>query len=345
MRKQDAFSGEINALRNLESKSCLQMVDTNPLELNPIIMHSDCTDLWEVLDSGALKSVARGKCIGKDRSDPIQIVAVECDSKDVEVWSVIDNQYELFNIRFETMSSSQDHSGGPFEIDGYGEIPKNCYNNRGADCDVQIYGMKTLTIRAKTIDAWNFTITGDIGNILRYETVSNKAHIDPFPTVMDTDEHDISQTYVLKMYDGTECYDIHLKTLKASNTPSSITNSFTIDGYGYVPSECYSNPDDECDIQICGRRTLVLRAYTTNEWQFEVSGDIGNLREYKTVAGGTHETIATMDVDEYDYVQVYDLVPYSSCTYRAVKGGECDSNLEYMQKHCNTACNFMPMVS
>lgn len=52
-----------------------------------------------------------------------------------------------------------------------------------------------------------------------------------------------------------------------------------------------------------------------------------------------------MSNDKYDYLQVYDLVPFSSCKYRATEGGECESNKEYMMENCATMCNMLPLVS
>jgi hypothetical protein len=341
MKNKIKSSGKIYALTTLKSNSCLQMVDSNLQGQNPLIMDVACTDTWEILDSGVLKNVLNEKCIGKEAKSR-QAIPVDCDSDDVENWYAIDSQYELFNIHFKTMSREiSDRSEGPFEIDGYGEIPKECHQKRGAQCTLQIYGMKTLTIRAKTSDAWHFTITGDIGDLLSYETVQNGEHFDPFPTKLDEDEYDVSQTYGLKIYNEIECFNAHLKSLKAPKN----TNNFQIDGYGYVPNECYSDVGAECDVQVCGRRTLVIKAYTPDEWKFEISGDVGSLQEYKTVPEGTHQDIATMDIDEHDYLQVYNLVPKSSCAYRAIHRGECEGNSDYMKDNCATTCNFMPLVS
>jgi len=159
---------------------------------------------------------------------------------------------------------------------------------------------------------------------------------------MDTNDYDIEQTYSLEMNHATlECYFIHFKTLVAS---SGTIGNFFIDGYGSVPNECYSKQEAECDIQICGRRTLVLRAFTSHEWQFNVSGDIGRSYDHKTVPGGIHnETAATMDIDEYDYLQVFELIPYSSCVHRAFSHDECETNPSYMQDHCLALCNLVPL--
>jgi hypothetical protein len=350
MKKHDTLlsSGQIHSLRSLNSESCLEMTDT--IIYMPPVCNDKPNNDWEILQTGVLKNVGKEKCIGRDESDKItRVIAVECDSEEAESWSVIDSQYEVFNIRFETFTGWENGaSNSVFVIDGYGEIPKDCHNDLNAKCDIQIYGVKTLTIRAMGGDSWAFTISGDIGELLAYEEAGeHRLH----PPTMDNDKYDISQTYALKMHISDECYDINFKTLdilntsKTSKTASNDERSFTIDGYGYVPSKCYSKPGAECNVKICGRRTLVLRAYTTNEWQFEISGDVDKLREFKTAPNGTHEKIATMDVDEYDYLQVYDLIAYSSCTYRAFYDGECITNAKDMQEQCGTICNFVPLVS
>ena len=92
---------------------------------------------------------------------------------------------------------------------------------------------------------------------------------------MDNYEYDIKQRYALEIkYATRECYFVHFKTLFAS---SNTTGNFFIDGYGSMPNECYSEQGAECNIEICGRRTLIIRAFTPNKWQFEISGDIGHL--------------------------------------------------------------------
>ena len=89
-----------------------------------------------------------------------------------------------------------------------------------------------------------------------------------------------------------------------------------------------------------------MRAFTPNEWQFEVSGDIGHLYNYKTIPGGTHnQTVATMDIDEYDYLQVYELVSYSSCVHRTISDNQCETDSAYIQEHCSTLCSLVPLVS
>ena len=348
MKKNGRLSGgEIHAIKDFENY-CLQMADPNPSEkyYPSVYMHSDCSDEWDVLDSGALKNVRHRKCLGRQVGS-LRVVGVECDSSIAEHFSAIDNQYALYNLHFKTASTAaHSESSDPlsFEIDSYGYIPQGCHNTTDSECDIQLKGSKFLTIRALKSDAWAFTITGDIGELLSYETVTDNQHFDPFPAVMDNDEYDIKQKYALEIKHATrECYFVHFKTLFAS---SNTTGSFFIDGYGSMPHECYSKHSAECDIKICGRRTLVMRAFTQNKWQFEISGDIEDLYNHKTVPGGTHnKTVATMDIDEYDYLQVYKLVPYSSCAHRALSDNQCKTNPTYMQEHCAALCNLLPLVS
>ena len=329
MTKNDRLSGKIHILK--DSNFCLQMAKPSPLTKNPsVFIHSDCTDIWEVLESGALKNLMKEKCLGRN-SKSLRVVGVECESNDVEHWLAIDSQHNLFNLHFRTATSSL----GQFKIDGYGTIPGQCHNENDSECDIQIYGMDTITIKALTNDAWKFTITGDI----YFEAAARN----PFPISLDTDEYDLQKIYSLQMFDSDECFDIHFKTLHPSIND---TNKFEIDGYGYIRRECYYKKDSECNIQVCGRRTLVLRAYTIDEWQFEVSGDVGKLRDYRTAPGGTHNAKkATMDIDQYDYIQVYDLIPFSSCAYRAFTGGECEMNPTFTVGHCAPTCNLMSLVS
>ena len=318
-----------------------------------LLLDSRSYDIWEILETGALKSIYDDKCLGKSISDVTRVEAVDCESQHVINWSLETSNTNnmlfnmLFNIHFKTYSGggwTGTDSSGSFEIDGYGDIPKECHNTTDAECDIELYGMDTFTIRADTTDGWAFFITGDIGDLIEYKTVKNGTHYRPFPTFMDSDQFDFEQTYAVQIYDSNECFKIHFKTTMWEHAASIEINGFHIDGYGNLPHSCHSNLGSECDIQICGRRTLVIRAYTTDEWQFEVSGDIGDLRQYKTAPTGTHKVIATMSNDKYDYLQAYELKPFSSCKHRAIEGGECDSNKEYMLQNCTMICNLLPLV-
>ena len=272
-----------------------------------------------------------------------RVVGVQCDSSIVEKFSALDSQYTFYSLHFKTASTaaySESPNPQSFEIDGYGYLPHECHNTSHSECDIQLNDTKTFTIRALSTDwedAWAFTIFGDIGDLLSYETVTGGKHFDPFPAVMNNNGYDVEETYALEInHVATECYFVHFQTLVAS---SNTAENFFVDGYGPLPNECYSKQGAGCDIKICGRRTLVMRAFTTDEWQFEISGDVGRQYDYKTVPKGTHnETVATMDIDKYDYLQVYELLPYS-CIHRAISGNQCE------REHCSALCNLVPLVS
>ncbi len=351
LEKNGRLSGQIHAQR--DSNYCLQMADPNPLtEYLPVYLHSDCSDTWEVLD-GRLKNTQRRKCLGREE-ESLRVVGVDCDSSVVENLSAFGSQYRLYNLHFKTASttiSAASSDPNSFEIDGYGFLPHECHNAINSECDLQLYGMKTFTMRALTTDTWAFTINGDIGKLLSYETAVDGKHYDPFPAVMDTDSADVEQTYALEMNHAvTECCFVHFKTLVAS---SDIVGNFFIDGYGHIPNECYSKQGVDCDIEICGRRTLVMRSFTKDQWQFEISGDVGPLYDYKTVTGGTHyETIAAMNIDEYDYLRVYELIPYSCCDGKWIVGDRgccswdggytCGDTTPYCRdwkEHCEGDCD------
>jgi hypothetical protein len=65
---------------------CVEMYSTDAEK--PIVLQSECWNTWEILESGALKNIQENKCMGKHKSDFTKITAVECDSEDVEIWSV-----------------------------------------------------------------------------------------------------------------------------------------------------------------------------------------------------------------------------------------------------------------
>ena len=110
---------------------------------------------------------------------------------------------KCYSITFQTVDSglsspwSYAESHGLFEIEGYGYIPRKCHMTRGASCTIALCGMKTMKLWAITSDGWGFTITGDIGALLDYNTVGS-IHYAPFPTFVDGDEGDNYQEYELK---------------------------------------------------------------------------------------------------------------------------------------------------
>ena len=106
-----------------------------------------------------------------------------------------ENLQQTYKLHFKTDSILYSNSGGVFEIPGYGRISSECHNSLNAECDIEIdaKAMDTLTIIAKTPDAWRFTISGDVGGLLDYKTVPGGRHERPFPTWMDYDQFDIQQ--------------------------------------------------------------------------------------------------------------------------------------------------------
>jgi hypothetical protein len=114
--RSDIFSsfGSFHLSASLER--CLETDKTDYGD--KIVVHSDCTVTWEVLESGALKSIEEGKCMGKDESDIASIRIVDCDSEDVEIWSVIATQssFILINVALYKVAiqSSNSLDGGGF---------------------------------------------------------------------------------------------------------------------------------------------------------------------------------------------------------------------------------------
>ncbi len=87
-------------------------------------------------------------------------------------------------------------TNGIVSIDGYGNLPDNCKNVRGATCTFELCDMESMTLRTASTDGWSFTITGDIGDLLDYEA-GPEGHWDPFPTWLKFGARDTWQTYNL----------------------------------------------------------------------------------------------------------------------------------------------------
>ncbi len=309
--KTNAYSGLIQSAGHDTSRKCLQMLGKVLHFEDKIFMQSRCTDNWEVLETGALRNVKHGKCLGR-MADSFDIIPVDCNTDLVETWRANDNRHDLFHISFETKtkvigSTISPESSGPFEIEGYGVVPNECHDVSGARCDIEIYGytMNSLILVAKTSDAWEFTIRGDIGELISYETELGGLHISSFPTLLGLGSFDRQQTYALTV--RSQCFDVVFTTIGPTQGGENEDYSFIIDGYGPLSTACHSNRGAECSIIICGRKTLVLKAYTMDTWQFSLSGDVGKLRQYRTVPGGVHEELPTMDVLKHDFLHVYDL--------------------------------------
>ena len=50
-------------------------------------LDSDCDDIWEILETGVLKSIHDKKCIGRSTSNITRVEAVDCDSESATIWS------------------------------------------------------------------------------------------------------------------------------------------------------------------------------------------------------------------------------------------------------------------
>jgi len=120
-----------------------------------------------------------------------------------------------------------------FEIVGYGEVPASCHDTYGATCNIELCGMETLEIKAKSNDGWYFTITGDIGTLLDYTTPNSGKHFPPFPTWVDGDGADNYQKYSLK--------DWHWQhtTSWEQSVVASVTGGFTINEEETVSKDRY----------------------------------------------------------------------------------------------------------
>ena len=156
--------------------------------------HSDAMTCWEeslpagridyFMDHFCMPSITTQKLSDEEASELLATTTSSC-RKDCVV------------VHFETAQIDHAQSNGAFDITGYGRVPSSCHNKQGASCDIRLCGMDFLEIRAKTTDAWIFTITGDIGALVDYTTVSNGSHREPYPTAIDTDQFDSYQKYSL----------------------------------------------------------------------------------------------------------------------------------------------------
>merc|ERR1712127_4859 len=87
---------------------------------------------------------------------------------------------------------------GKVTIPGYGELPNSCKNSLGSTCTITLCKMDKFTIQSESTNGWEFTITGDVGDLIDAEFKdknSIRQHISTFPTWIDTDEYDSWQTY------------------------------------------------------------------------------------------------------------------------------------------------------
>uniref|UniRef100_A0A7S3VD17 Kringle domain-containing protein n=1 Tax=Chaetoceros debilis TaxID=122233 RepID=A0A7S3VD17_9STRA len=82
-------------------------------------------------------------------------------------------------VTFTTATNSYAGTTGPISIDGYDNLPSSCHNVLGATCEVEFCGLDTLTLRTTSVDGWEFTITGDIGDLLASEEGAVEGHTFP----------------------------------------------------------------------------------------------------------------------------------------------------------------------
>ena len=92
---------------------------------------------------------------------------------------------------------------------------------------------------------------------------------------------------------------------------------FYILGYGYVPLECQEN-GAECNITICGRKTLDIVSSTSTPqgfWRFSITGHIGPLVDHAVLEHSTtgkqnsiNQLFPTNMGGKWDFYQSYRLV-------------------------------------
>jgi hypothetical protein len=102
-----------------------------------------------------------------------------------------------FTVHFTTSTLRYSKSIGRFSIAGYGDVPLEC-QERGAECDIRICGRNTLDIVTSSRRMWRFSITGDIGLLVKHEDhpTSGKEFLAGFPTQMGN-RASIFQSYQL----------------------------------------------------------------------------------------------------------------------------------------------------
>eukprot|EP00586_Coscinodiscus_wailesii_P021702 CAMPEP_0172519416 /NCGR_PEP_ID=MMETSP1066-20121228/291403_1 /TAXON_ID=671091 /ORGANISM="Coscinodiscus wailesii, Strain CCMP2513" /LENGTH=271 /DNA_ID=CAMNT_0013301999 /DNA_START=78 /DNA_END=893 /DNA_ORIENTATION=+ len=110
-----------------------------------------------------------------------------------------------------------------------------------------------------------------------------------------------------------KCHQVHFQT--ASDNESQSQSSFTVAGYGRIPKYCHDAIGAECDIEVCGVETLAMNALGADAWKFYMTGDIGDMIDHETVAGGTHmPPFPTMlDTDQFDSYQEYSFKDANGC--------------------------------
>ena len=129
------------------------------------------------------------------------------------------------------------------------------------------------------------------------------------------ESHESSQQRDLQV--APHCFTVHFKT--SSMIGGASVGKFYILGYGYVPLECQEN-GAECNITICGRKTLDIVSSTSTPqgfWRFSITGHIGPLVDH-AVLGPEHPTTSKQNSinqlfptnmgGKWDFYQSYRLV-------------------------------------
>jgi hypothetical protein len=268
---------------------------------NTLVLRAGTTDGWSFTATGDIGPLVYYTTVPNGvhyKPFPTWIDTDQFDT--VQVYELGDPNY-LYYITFVTDSSWEySTSTGPFTLNDV-SVPFYCHSTTTSKCSWRLPKWATeITIVAETSDAWAFTIEGDVGDLVSYETVSPGTHYEPFPTRMDTDQYDKKQVYKLK-----KCYTLYFKTVTHASG-----GTFTIDGFGDVPKSCHSSITSQCHIEVCNRETLVIRAETADSWGFTIYGDIGDLIAYETVSSGIHYAPfpTLIDTDQFDHIQVYELI-------------------------------------
>ncbi len=183
-----------------------------------------------------------------------------------------------YSIIIKTDSSNNAASSGPFHIEGYGEIPNNCYSTVSAQCELEICNTDRLVLSAGTSDGWYFSIEGDIGSLLSHETVSGGTHYPPFPTRMDTNQYDVVQAY--ELFDSSQ--------LAAG---SFVSNKPYLTNLARGKCELYHDGISYCEGACYRTVRLVVDQGGTNGYDLKVTRDDGavtyipSIYEYDGYAG------------------------------------------------------------
>jgi len=132
---------------------------------NKLVVRAGTSDRWVYeVDVNGHRATPKYTC-GKDYG-----VASECcggSSLETDQHSHVEEEFPIgrstgcHNVKLVTNGCSSASSGGPFTVDGYGEIPKSCHNSNHASCTIQVCNQSQLQIHAQTSDRWVFYVEVD----------------------------------------------------------------------------------------------------------------------------------------------------------------------------------------